>query len=60
MQAAAEITPEAAWRDIPTGEFSGISVLLACGIALHPVYLTITATMLPSIAGEIGGQPHYP
>lgn len=51
--------PEAGWREILTGDFAGVSALLACGIALHAVNITITATMLPSITGEIGGQRLY-
>lgn len=59
MQTAADTAAEAGWGDILTGEFAGVSALLACGIALHAINITITATMLPSIVGEIGGQQLY-
>ncbi|WP_166415523.1 MFS transporter [Cochlodiniinecator piscidefendens] len=47
------------WRDILSGEYAVVSAVLSGGIALHAINLTITATMLPSIVTEIGGQELY-
>ncbi|KIC07519.1 MFS transporter [Leisingera sp. ANG-M1] len=59
MTASFEQTAEARWRDILTGNYAAVSAVLAGGIALHAVNITITATMLPSIVAEIGGQQLY-
>ncbi|RBW57105.1 MFS transporter [Ruegeria sp. A3M17] len=59
MTATVEHTIEARWSDILRGEFSAVSAVLAAGIALHAVNITLSATMLPSIVAEIGGQNLY-
>lgn len=47
------------WGDILWGDYAAISAVLAGGISLHAVNINISATMLPSIVGEIGGQGLY-
>jgi len=59
MSANVEHITEARWRDILSGEYSAASAVLAGGIALHAVNITLSATMLPSIVAEIGGQSLY-
>ena len=59
MQSLAEQPTEATWRDILRGEYAGVSAVLAGGIALHAVNITLSATMLPSVVTEIGGQNLY-
>lgn len=59
MTATLEQAAEARWRDILSGDYAAVSAVLAGGIALHAVNITITATMLPSIVAEIGGQHLY-
>ncbi|MBT3143470.1 MULTISPECIES: hypothetical protein [Roseobacteraceae] len=50
---------EAGWRAILLGPLAPASAVLAAGIALHAVNITLSATMLPSIVAEIGGQNLY-
>ncbi|MFY0624479.1 MAG: MFS transporter [Pelagimonas sp.] len=59
MSATYEHTPEAGWRDILRGDFAATSAVLAAGITLHAINLTLSATMLPSIVAKIGGQHLY-
>ncbi len=50
---------KAGWLEILRGEFSAASAVLATGIALFAVNITLSATMLPSIVAEIGGHSLY-
>ncbi|GAA6192885.1 MFS transporter [Phaeobacter sp. NW0010-22] len=50
---------EAGWRAILLGPLAPASAVLAAGIALHAVNITLSATMLPSIVAEIGWQNLY-
>jgi MFS family permease len=59
MSSTYEHTPDAGWRDILRGPYAATSAVLAAGITLHAVNLTLSATMLPSIVHEIGGQHLY-
>lgn len=59
MSATMDHTTEARWSDILTGDYAAASAVLASGIALHAVNITLSATMLPSIVAEIGGQSLY-
>ncbi|WP_170330321.1 MFS transporter [Ruegeria arenilitoris] len=59
MTTAVEHKTEAGWQEILRGEFSAASAVLAAGIALHAVNITLSATMLPSIVAEIGGHSLY-
>ncbi|MBO9452048.1 MFS transporter [Tropicibacter sp. R16_0] len=52
-------TTAAGWRDILRGRYAAASAVLAAGIALHAINITLSATMLPSIVAEIGGQDLY-
>ncbi|WP_170334023.1 MFS transporter [Ruegeria arenilitoris] len=59
MTTAVEHKAEPGWHEILRGEFSAVSAVLAAGIALHAVNITLSATMLPSIVAEIGGHSLY-
>ncbi len=59
MTTAVDHKTEAGWQEILRGEFSAASAVLAAGIALHAVNITLSATMLPSIVAEIGGHSLY-
>lgn len=59
MTTAVDHKTEAGWQEILTGELSAASAVLAAGIALHAVNITLSATMLPSIVAEIGGHSLY-
>ena len=59
MTAQIEQMTESGWRAILLGPFAAASAVLAAGIALHAVNITLSATMLPSIVAEIGGQNLY-
>lgn len=59
MTTAVDHKAEAGWQEILRGEFSAASAVLAAGIALHAVNITLSATMLPSIVAEIGGHSLY-
>ncbi len=59
MTTAVEHKTEAGWQEILKGEFSAASAVLAAGIALHAVNITLSATMLPSIVADIGGHSLY-
>lgn len=59
MSASRDHANQAQWRDILVGKYASVSAVLAGGVALYAVNITITATMLPSIVADIGGQHLY-
>lgn len=59
MTATFERPEEARWSDILWGAHAPVSAVLAGGIILHAININISATMLPSIVSEIGGQGLY-
>ncbi|MCV0427114.1 MAG: MFS transporter [Roseibium sp.] len=59
MSAISEQTETARWSDVLWGIHAPVSAVLAGGIILHAVNINISATMLPSIVAEIGGQGLY-
>ena len=59
MSATLEQTGTARWSDVLWGAHAPVSAVLAGGIVLHAVNINISATMLPSIVSEIGGQGLY-
>ena len=59
MSATYEQAETARWSEILWGPHAPVSAVLAGGIILHAVNINISATMLPSIVSEIGGQGLY-
>ncbi|WP_305988255.1 MFS transporter [Roseibium sp. MMSF_3544] len=59
MTATIEQPGEARWSEVLWGAHAPVSAVLAGGIILHAVNINISATMLPSIVSEIGGQGLY-
>ncbi|MEM9633686.1 MAG: MFS transporter [Pseudomonadota bacterium] len=59
MSASFEQSDQARWSDVLWGTHAPVSAVLAGGIILHAVNINISATMLPSIVSEIGGQGLY-
>lgn len=59
MTATFEQSREARWSEILWGAHAPVSAILAGGIILHAININISATMLPSIVTEIGGQGLY-
>ena len=50
-----DLHKEQGWRDLFTGANAARSLVLASAVMLHGFFMFITATVLPSIVGEIGG-----
>lgn len=59
MTATFEQSGEARWSDVLWGAHAPVSAVLAGGIILHAININISATMLPTIVAEIGGQGLY-
>lgn len=59
VSAELDYDPNTGWREILRGKYAAVSGVLAAGIALHAVNITLSATMLPSIVDEIGGRDLY-
>lgn len=59
MTATFEQPGEARWSEVLWGAHASVSAVLAGGIILHAININISATMLPSIVSEIGGQALY-
>ena len=59
MTATFEQPGEARWSDVLWGVHAPVSAVLAGGIILHAININISATMLPTIVAEIGGQGLY-
>jgi len=54
-----DLHKEQGWRDLFTGPNAARSLVLASAVMLHGFFMFITATVLPSIVGEIGGVTFY-
>jgi MFS family permease len=54
-----DLHKEQGWRDLFTGRNAARSLVLASAVMLHGFFMFITATVLPSIVGEIGGVTFY-
>ena len=50
-----EVTTEAGWRALLVPQLGLILCVLLGGVLLHSMNVLITATLLPSIVGELGG-----
>jgi len=50
-----EVTTEAGWRALLVPQLVLILCVLLGGVLLHSMNVLITATLLPSIVGELGG-----
>lgn len=50
---------ERGWSGLFAGRNAPRSLVLASAVALHGFFMFITATVLPSIVGEIGGVTYY-
>ncbi len=59
MATIVERDRKSGWGDILWGDHAAVSAVLAGGISLHAVNINISATMLPSVVSEIGGQGLY-
>ena len=54
-----DLTKERGWSGLFAGRNAPRSLVLASAVALHGFFMFITATVLPSIVGEIGGITFY-
>ena len=54
-----DLHKEQGWRDLFAGPNVARSLVLASAVMLHGFFMFITATVLPSIVGEIGGVTYY-
>lgn len=51
--------PTHGWRTLFSGANAMRSIVLTSGVALHGFFMFVTATVLPSIVGEVGGVAYY-